>query len=255
MTEETPEPRGLAALRHLLVDDEGGSAAVEFIVLVPVYLLMMCALFSISQLMLTRQSVVAAARYEAWCSGRGGVRAQGDVQQAFFGSQPGTWTASITKEADLSTSFPNAGARGAKVAQMVLDNAVTDPTVSAVAPLRQVEVTGSFAWSGLSPIIGMNRAMSISTKSAVVLQNPHQRPIFKDQQTHEHVMLSSSLGRRSSPFDPIGGTQSDQAFLSPIINPTFTNEGGNRDPGIWSRDARINGDQQREQRFYDGKIP
>lgn len=254
-TTPTPEPRGLAALRHLLVDDEGGSAAVEFIVLIPVYLMMICALFSISQLMLTRQSVVAAARYEAWCSGRGRVKAPGNAQQAFFGSLPGTWTAQITNEADLSSSF-NAGGRAAQIAEKVLDNEVTDPNVSPVPPLRQVEVTGTFAWSGLTPIIGLTRPFNLASRSAVVLQNVHQRPVFKDRQTHEHVMLSSALGRPSSPFDPIGATQANQAYYSPIINPAFRNDpGGNRDPGIWSRDARINGDQQREQRFYDGKIP
>lgn len=244
----TAEPRGLAALRHLLVDDEGGSAAVEFIVLIPVYLLMVCALFSISQLMLVRQSVVAAARYEAWCSGRGRAPAPGNVKDAFFGTLVGTWSATIEDETDVSTRFQNAGARGAKIAQMVMDNEVTDPNVAQVAPLRQVQVKGTFTYTGLSPIIGVTRSFDIATVSAVVLTNPHQRPVFKDRQTHEHVMLSSSLGRRQSPFDPIGATQQDQAYLSPIINPAFTR--GGDDPGIWNRDARINGNAQSEHRFY-----
>ena len=42
-------PRGLAALKHLVLDDEGGSAAVEFIVLVPVYIVLLAGLFSMQQ--------------------------------------------------------------------------------------------------------------------------------------------------------------------------------------------------------------
>ena len=89
---EAPAPRGLAALRHLLVDDEGGSAAVEFIVLIPVYIMMLGAMFSLSLVMLTRQQVVAAARYEAWNMGKGSSRERSDetIARSFIG-YTGTW--------------------------------------------------------------------------------------------------------------------------------------------------------------------
>jgi Flp pilus assembly protein TadG len=246
-SDDRQEPRGLAALRHLLVDDESGSAAVEFIVLIPIYLLMICALFSISQLMLVRQSVVAAARYEAWSSSRGGGPSAGTgVKDAFFGTLVGTWSAQMQSNADVALTLQNANAKGGKIAQMVLDNAVSAPGGGgAVKPLRQVEVKGTFNYTGISPIIGVTRAFAISTVSAVVLTNPHDRPVFKDGQTNEHAMLSSSLGRNSRQFDPIG----QNGYLSPIINPTFTRDQGG-DPGIWNRDARINGTAQSEHGFY-----
>lgn len=249
---DTPRPRGLAALRHLVVDDEGGSAAVEFIVLVPVYIVMLAGLFSMGNVMHVRQQVVAAARFEAWSEGKGKQQEHGPdaIKAAFFGIDNGSWEATIDKEDDVDLNVTGGG-RSSTIASKVLANQVTNPNQTAVHPLRRVVVEGSYRWNGLSFLTG--RELVIGTRTAVILTNEHERPIYEDDQDHEHVMLSSQLGRTASEFDPLGKS----AASNPILNPVFGQfSEASTDPGIWNIDARLGGgggrrgDVGSEQREY-----
>lgn len=234
-------PRGLAALRHLVVDDEGGSAAVEFIVLIPVYVLMLAGLFSMAQVMHVRQQVVAAARFEAWNAGKGRVQEKSadSIREAFFGIDVGQWQARITREDDVDLQIQGGG-RGAQVATKVLQNEVANPNESPTRPLRRVQVEGEYRWNGLSFLTG--REMLIGTWTAVILTNDHKRPLYEDGQDHEHVMLSSQLGRRASEFDPLGRG----ANANPILNPVFGQfPEASTDPGIWNTGARLGGNRSR----------
>lgn len=237
----SPEPRGLAALRHLLVDDEGGSAAVEFIMLVPIYVLLMASLFSVAGVMQVRQQVVAAARYEAWSSGKGRQPAASPqtIREAFFGLSVGEWEAQITKEEDVDLTLQGGG-RAGTIASKVLANEVANPNEQPTHPLRRVQVEGQYRWKGLSFLTG--REMVIGTWTAVILTNDHRRPIYEDEQNHEHAMLSTQLGRSAGAYDPLGtGPNSN-----PILNPVFGQfPEGDRDPGIWNRDARLGGNRNR----------
>lgn len=247
-TPEAPTPRGLAALRHLLVDDEGGSAAVEFIVLIPVYILMLGAMFSLSLVMLTRQQVVAATRYEAWNMGKGSARERSDttIAESFIG-YTGTWSLTQT-EKDVEVG--ELEGRGAEVAKKVLMNEVQTQG-RGEKPLRLVKVTGSFEWGGLQLITGQD--MTISTDAAVVLTNDHKRPIFTDDQEQEHAMVStrSGVGRQASEFDPSGELDRDGAFMNPVFL-TFRN--GGRDAGIWKSDVRIGGSMESEHGYFRGQV-
>lgn len=238
----TPRPRGLAALRDLLVDDEGGSAAVEFIVLVPVYIVLLAGLFSMASVMQVRQQVVAAARYEAWSSGKGQQPAAGAdaIRRAFFGMDVGQWEGTITKEEDVDLRLQGGG-RGATIASKVLANEVGNPNQTPERPLRRVQVEGQYRWNGLSFLTG--REMTMRTRTAVILTNPHERPIYEDGQNHEHVMLSSQLGRSAGAYDPLG----TGANANPILNPVFGQfPDADRDPGIWNKDARLGGNRSRQ---------
>jgi hypothetical protein len=238
---EPARPRGLAALRDLIVDDEGGSAAVEFIVLVPVYIVLLAGLFSMAQVMHVRQQVVAAARFEAWNAGKGRQQEKGpeSIREAFFGIDVGQWQGRITKEEDVDLSIQGGG-RGATIATKVLQNEVGNPNESPVRPLRLVEAEGEYRWSGLSFLTG--REMLIGTWAAVMLTNDHERPIYEDEQDHEHVMLSSQLGRTAGAFDPLG----KGASANPILNPVFGQfPEGSTDPGVWNTGARLGGNRSR----------
>lgn len=235
-------PRGLAALRHLLVEDEGGSAAVEFIVLIPVYILLMAALFSMAQVMHVRQEVVAAARYEAWSEGKGKQPAAGAdaIKRAFFGIDTGSWESTIKEELDVPLEVT--GGREATIAREVLANKVAGSNPTPTHPLRRVQVDAGYRWSGLSFLTG--RELKISTAAAVILTNEHERPMFEDGQAKEHAMLSSQLGRSASQFDPIGESPGANPFFSPVKGlGQFAD--ADRDPGIWSRDARLGGSNSR----------
>lgn len=241
LTPDGPRPRGLAALRDLVFDDEGGSAAVEFIVLVPVYIVMLAGLFSMGQVMHVRQQVVAAARFEAWNAGKGRVQEKGadSIREAFFGIDVGQWEARITREEDVDLTVQGGG-RAATIATKVLQNEVANPNETPTRPLRRVQVEGDYRYQGLSFLTG--REMVIGTWTAVILTNDHKRPIYEDGQDHEHVMLSSQLGRSSSEFDPLG----TGAGANPILNPVFGQfPDAATDPGIWNTGARLGGGRGR----------
>lgn len=250
-----PPPRGLAALRHLLVDDEGGSAAVEFIVLIPVYIMMLGAMFSLALIMLARQQVVAATRYEAWNMGKGGQRERSDqtIADSFIG-YAGMWTLTPAGEKEVEPTElekQGDGNRGVEVAKKVLMNQVQTQGTGE-KPMRLVKVTGSFKWGGLQLLTGED--MTISTDAAVVLTNDHKRPMFEDNQDEEHAMVStrSGVGRQASEFDPAGEQDRNGAFMNPVFL-TF-NETSGTDIGIWKLDSRIGGSMESEHGFFRGKM-
>lgn len=245
-----PTPRGLAALRHLLVDDEGGSAAVEFIVLIPVYIMMLGAMFSLALIMLTRQQVVAAARYEAWNMGKGGQRERSDqtIADSFIG-YTGTWTLTPAGEKDVEPT--ELEGKGSEVAKKVLMNEVQTQGTGE-KPMRLVKVTGRFEWGGLQLLTGQD--MTIGTDAAVVLTNDHKRPMFEDNQEQEHAMVStrSGVGRSASEFDPVGEQDRNGAFTNPVFL-TFTDRNA-PDIGIWKLDSRIGGSMESEHGYFRGQM-
>ncbi|MBX3471295.1 MAG: pilus assembly protein [Planctomycetes bacterium] len=244
------EPRGLAALRHLLVDDEGGSAAVEFIVLIPVYIVLLAGLFTMSQVMHVRQQVVAAARFEAWNldANRGTEHGPDAIRDAFFGVRSGTWSCEPRSE-DLPLELAGAG-RGRDLGNLVLANKVEGANEQAKPPLRRVLVDGIFEWTGLSFLTGAR--IAISTRSAVVLMTDHKRPMFQDGMQSEHPMVGATalnnLRQRRDAFDPAGDSN---PYLSPVFG-TFRD--GGSDPGIWSREARLGGNVMSEHGIYRQKM-
>lgn len=244
---QDPAPRGLAALRHLLVDDEGGSAAVEFIVLIPVYIMMLGAMFSLALVMLTRQQVVAATRYEAWSFGRSAYdKDEATISRSFIG-RTGTWSRTPPNEQAVELTVSGTGA---EIANKVLENSVQTGNDSGEKPLRLVKVTGSFEWGGLKLLTG--RDMTISTDAAVILMNDHKRPIFVDKQPDEHAMADTQTGFRSgADFDPAGD------LSNPFTNPVFASFTDTTAPdmGIWKKDVRIQGSIDRERSFYGGQNP
>ncbi|MCO5168576.1 MAG: pilus assembly protein [Planctomycetes bacterium] len=248
-SEPGDEPRGLAALRHLLVDDEGGSAAVEFIVLIPVYVILLAGLFSMSQLMLVRQRVVMAARYEAWSPGHG--HDPEAMRSAFFRFRTGEWKSTPDEPVDLDLKL-GGSERGRELADLVLENKVEGPD-HAGHPLRKVKVKGAFEWSGLVFLL-TGVQLSVRTDSAVVLTNDHKRPMFQDGMSDEHPMVGAvalSNLRQDGAFDPIGKGLSPNPYRSPVFG-TFR-EGG-ADPGLWSRDARLGGNVMAEHGIYRQKM-
>lgn len=86
-----PEPpQGLAALRWLLVEDERGTATVEMIVLIPVYVLLLMGLFAFGEMSMARQALAQAGRFHLW--GGRAVFSDDQVKGGFFGPYHGTYT-------------------------------------------------------------------------------------------------------------------------------------------------------------------
>jgi hypothetical protein len=201
-------------------------------------------MFSLSQLMLVRQKVVEAARYEAWSAPKGG-RAPGGVQEAFFGRYQGTWSAQVS-EKEVTADLSQSGQPG-RIAQAVVNNAINPPNGQSSPTLRLVTAEGSYHWQGLVPVEGAD--VTMKTRCAVVLPNDATRPEFQDNQAQEHFILDRQLGAPAEfkPVDPNDG------YLTPIISGYFSGTSG-ADPGIWSRDARIGGSAEREHGIYQSHI-
>lgn len=84
------EPRDDAfGLRRLLAGEEA-TAAAEFVVLIPVYMLLLTGLFMTGNLMQARQALVQAARFEAWTGVRVGAAGTTNYD-AFFHGIPGEY--------------------------------------------------------------------------------------------------------------------------------------------------------------------
>jgi hypothetical protein len=240
------QPRGLLAGLRALHEDEGGSAAVEFIVLIPVYILLMTGLFSLTQLVLCRQAIVGAARYEAWT----GKALPG--AREFFTSLPGTYTSNVRvtsgREFHTQNELQVQGNEGAELgpgrrdqaARMALE--LLNNTHGDAAPLELVRNDASFAYSGL--LVG-TRNVTISTKAAVVLMAKHTRPEHHDgEQKHP---ISDVQG---APFDPAAA---DNRYLSPTEGLSHFGFSMGADPGIWSVRARIDGSPYSEHSYYAGQ--
>lgn len=237
---ETPEPTGLAAVKHLLIDDEEGSAAVEFIILIPVYMLLMAGMFMLSQVMLIRQQLVGAARYEAWS---GQDVPDEALKEPFFPGGKGTYSCSVTRSEKTTDREKLGGSGNAKeIAGQLLDNELGEgrPIVFSVAE------EATFAYGGL--LVGA-REISVTTQSATYLMAPHTRP--------EHVE-----GRQDHFIERTEGAPSQapssegRRYFSPVFGQFRGGFGGaGGDPGLWSRNARIGGNAQAEHGVFRRNDP
>lgn len=239
---ETPaEPTGLAAVKHLLIDDEEGSAAVEFIILIPIYILLMAAMFMLSQVMLLRQQLVGAARYEAWS----GQDVPDDaLMEPFFPGNKGTYQCSVTTSDKTTDKDKLGGSGNAKdIAAQLLDNELGQgrPIVFSVAE------DATFAYTGL--LIGA-RDLRLSTQSATYLMGPHTRPEHVEgRQDH---FIEKSEGAPSQ-----GPSSQERRYFSPVFGQFRGGMGGGAggDPGLWSRNARIGGNAQSEHGVFKRNDP
>ncbi len=243
------EPRGLAALKHLLVDDEEGSAAIEFIVLIPVYIMMMAGLFSIGQLTATKQGLVGAVRYEAWS----GKKVSADLTKPFFPGTSGTyehdWVAAAAPAFDdlepktqeerrdlIAASVEN----GKEIAKALLTNAQGDgPT------LKGSSAWGKFTYKGL--LVGLT-SLEFESAHYVMLPTGKKRPEHQENSQDHYV---AKLPK--APFDP---GERDNQYWGPVFGRFRMGAGGaGGDPGLWSNEARVGGSPFTEQGVWEGEAP
>lgn len=245
-----PEPGG--SWRRLLSDEEG-TAAVEFAVLLPVYILLLAGLFSAANMALVRQAVVSAVRFEAW-SGRD--YDDPSIQRGLFGPYAGSYAGTggnlsdvVFRDQDLA---PVGGERGLlggnpkdmaaarRIAAAALNNGARMDGQGGQAPLVRSRATGGFTYTGV--LVGQ-LSVRPHTVSEVVLMRRHTRAEHVSGQQRHPV---TALARPAHGFDPAAA---NDRYWSPLEASFGFNEGGG-DPGIWSTRARIRGSAFMEHEYY-----
>lgn len=228
--------------------DEGGSAAVEFIVLIPVYLLLLTGLFMFTNLALIRQSLVAASRFQAWAPDEPGSYA--NFEQAFFGPYRGSYGARTRTKRPVTVAagavrpddFTLGSNRARALAAHVVDN-------GGDRPLWRVEAQSAYTYTGL--VVFGAAGITQRTQSVVLLPREHTRAEFVDGEA-EHPMIEWDTGAgkaRSAYFDP---SATENIPLSPLYDGgqgEFTRT-SDLNPGVWHWWSRIGGSDQTENDYY-----
>lgn len=82
-------PEGLRAIPWLLFEDERGTAAVEMVVLIPIYVLLLTAVYAFGEMSMARQALAMAGRFHLW---GGASFTDEEVSKGFFGPYHGVYT-------------------------------------------------------------------------------------------------------------------------------------------------------------------
>lgn len=261
-----------------LASDEEASAAVEFIILIPIYVLLLGGLFMISNLALIRSALVQANRFQAWAPQEPSTYAGLQNGDSFFGPYNGTFNLNPdpsigVERKKTAVTYKNANAAAASLPSVTgFSRSSQSQTLAADAlnnigsggtadqALWRVEAAASYEYNGVR-LLGLGPITQI-TRCVVLLPREHTREEFKkDDQGDPHPVLHWRLGGATvkSKFDP---TQAKNMPLSPFYTAggMFTRKigsSGARDDGIWDRatsthdGARIKGDIDSEQRYYN----
>jgi hypothetical protein len=164
-------------------DGQNASATVEMAILLPVYMLMTVAVLSVGHLVLIRQKVVEAVRFQAWLPGdplASDQKMNSNLFQNFTASANGSYSGSRTRAGvDFSDSFyqgcyqniPGASARATQLAIAVLND---NPAVRVQGRrhLFESRATGSFTYKPvwLPSFLGVGQ-VSPNTQCIVYLRS------------------------------------------------------------------------------------
>lgn len=239
MNATAPTPSFLEQLH----EDEQASAMVEFVVLLPVYLLLIVALFFFGNLAEARQAMVQATQVHAWDPMQ---RYSGDqLRRGLFGFNQDNGTFAISdngrpdcaigtggriQDNDLIQTQGGSG-NERRVAVDVLNN-----THGSGLPFKLSTSRGSFTYTGIS-LFGAQPVQT--TQCSVLLPARHTREVYQEGQTHPAVTFAGS------------GLDPSQSANQPI-GPKYQGYFDGRE-GIWDVDARIRGSLQAEHSYFRGK--
>ena len=227
-----------------LHDDEEGTAAVEFVVLLPVYLLLITGLFAISFMTAARQALPIVARYEVWA---GGLPAS-EIQEIM--GYNGTYEVT-TPAGEASSQQPlsydkvlndlRKQSRHVAMAKAILTN---DLGGKSAPPFERRTITVHFSYSGLK-VLGQEGDIGFETDAATYVALPHARQLHEPGK-QEHFVEADGFRPSNVSADKIPSVERNRYLPAKFRN--FQNVGPSpgRDPGIWDIHARIGGDEETE---------
>jgi hypothetical protein len=262
--------------------DDDASAAVEFVVLLPIYLLLLVSMLTVGHLVLVRQQVTLAARFRAGEPLVGSTRfADPDISASFFpifdrkttggtfqtlASSRGTaWTASendLTPQgAELDRvrgtgqqmSNPNR-MEARRVGSAILNNSGAGDGTSLLAWSDcTVGFTYHAAW--IPQAWSSSQSYALRARAETLLPNASSggREIQRrgHQSGHQDHPITDYRADQSETrgFDPAA---MNNRYTSPTDMPIV--DLGGDPPGIWSTDYRLNGNVAAEWAFYSQNI-
>ncbi len=242
MSDPTPNPLSR------LIEEEDASAAIEFMVLIPVYILMLTGLFMFGNLVLARYTLVHGVRYVAWHPDTN------NLNNGFpaISPYPGTLQISGSKGADYKPSssdlepkdaderkrmgdeggYGAAKSESAKIAEAVFNNK------GGQTQMYLAKAEGSFDYQGV--IVGGLDVKQSGAKAVVYLTRNYARKEYDKGSDHPAAEWGGSVIKPKS--------NNKEAILSPKFQRHFSKE-----DGVWDPDARIDGSWQAELQFYTGE--
>jgi hypothetical protein len=268
----------LSTLRGLAADEEA-SAVVEFIILIPVYLLLFAALWMFTNLAMVRQGLVQASRFQVWSANDPNGYDNFKNRDSFF-SPPGEWLTSATGGATATppervkkkASWWSAAGTSEDLikdtdltgGQSSLQKELAADILSNGGDQTLWKVTGTLSFRYEAPMFG---SITQTTQSGVLLPRLSTRAEYdaangasngspaKPEAAHPVMFWnagsSAGAARKFDPSDP------DKMPLSPF----YDNDGEFKDKsqptanefGIWNTKARIKGNEGDEHDFFDGQ--
>ena len=232
LTEPQTDPRGLKEL----LADESGSATVEFLVLLPAYLVFLIGSFQLCWLVMAHQACQQAARVDGWIEGK-------NTATLFVGYM-GDYSAEATRESN--PGFANddfeTGATHRNLLRSLLENDFGQGGHPIVHRQRDV----NFLYRGV--ILGGQTVNLGSTSSVYVFNDQFQYPKHQGN-TREHFFGQENP--LNPAYDPSDGPNNH--YLSRRINQHFS-----QNEGIWDRSpqtGRIDGSVQAEHDSYRPRRP
>jgi hypothetical protein len=262
--------------------DDDASAAVEFVVLIPVYLLLLVSMLTIGHLVLVRQQVTLAARFRAGEPLVGNTRfADPDVSASFFpifdrkptggtfqtlaASRGMPWTVSEGDLAPQGAEIDRIRGTGQQMSNpdrmearrvgsaILNDSGAGDGTSLLAWSDCTVGFTYRAAWipQGWTP----SGDYSLRARAETLLPNAsgggreiHRRGHRSGQQEHPITDYRADQSETRG-FDP---AQINNRYSSPTDMPIV--DLGGDPPGVWSTGYRLNGNVFAEWAFYSQNI-
>ncbi|MCA8921603.1 MAG: pilus assembly protein [Planctomycetes bacterium] len=224
----TTGPRGLKELWA----DEDGTASVEFLVLLPAYLIFIAASISLALLVMSHQAAQQAARVDGWLDGKN----SGVVFSVPGSYDPGT----------LQESNPDLDAELSAGNRNLLNSLLTNQFGTGGHPITQRRRTVVFTYQSI--LIG-RASLDLDAGSSVYTFTEGFEYPAHERGGRDHYFAKNAALR--PPFDPAEAP--NNTYLSRRVNRHFsTNE------GIWDTSpmtGRIDGSVAGEHRLYAGQRP
>ncbi len=263
----------LSTLRSLAADEEA-SAAVEFIVLIPVYLLLMTALWMFTNLAMVRQGLVQASRFHVWSVSDPNNYTNFMNGDSFFSGQ-GEWETEPTRTREPVSLWAGEVMTGDLLGDEAHDHIAAHVLNNGGDPaFWKVTGTLTYKYTGLT-VFGLGDILQ-TTQSGVLLPRLANRAEYdaEDGATNAPADARNAMAAHpalwwTTKTDDDGvGSSKDKYFdpsepekmpLSPFFDsgerefPDPDPDGGG-DMGIWKTDARIRGGDGGEHEYYQPRL-
>jgi hypothetical protein len=261
---------------------EEASATVELAILLPVYMILFVAVLTIGHMVLIKQELVLAVRYQAWLPNDSQAQNTGSINNSFFPdftNYGGAYTSGgrVLQDLDLSQEYSNelntamgqmSGANGGDALQLATKVLNDDPQQNGQGQrhLQKSAVMGQFTYNPdwLGPFLAQQLHQPTASCTVYTRKSGPERKFLSTQSQDQNAVTNRdpiedytvdssafaiSTDQNLAFFPPSAPASQDQgATLTPQITVPQGNTSG--DVGIWANSFRIGGDESSERNYF-----